>query len=346
VGLRRAMRRLDRRVLPWLAGDPRRTGRHRQRRPYLTGLGLVVLTVALVGTAWAVRDRPAGPVETVRVGVLAGQSVPGYVRSSKQALDRLRTSGHADRPVYALVSLTAYLAPDRLPPVLSGVRVHRVYARVPLATVATQVTTIDASRLPADVDTGMARLAADRQRIAQDFAGLAAQQTGTDAPSVRQRAQYQAEAQGFQAEATGYQQHCSCVFGAVVRATPAVLAQLATRPAVRAVDPAPRLASLSHAVFSPPLPEQTGTAGPPDDSRLAPSPSTPPSTTASPTPSASAPADPPPSDSTTPQPPPSSSGSPSPPPDDTSATPTPAGAQPTPASAPTTQPIPAGITTP
>lgn len=344
MGLRRALRRLDGRVLPWLSGGRLRVGRHRQRRPYLTGLGLSLLTVALVATAWAVRDRPPDQVETVRVGVLEGQSVPGYVKASKQALDRLRGSrATAGKPVYALVSLTAYLGPDRLPPVLAGVRVHRVYARVPLATVATQVTTIDASRLPADVDAGMARLAADRLRIAQDFTGLAAQQTGTDQTAVRQRAQYQAEAQGFQAEALAYQQHCSCVFGAVVRATPAALAQLAGRPAIRAVDPAPQVTSLAHALFSPPLPEQTGTAGPPDDSALAPSPSVPPS--ASPSPSLP-PGTPAPSDSGTPAPP-SDQPTPSQSPTGTPTTP-PSTAPPdgTSNNTPSTQPTPIGLTRP
>jgi hypothetical protein len=326
-------------VLPWLSGGRLRVGRHRQRRPSLTGLGLALMVVALVAAAWAVRDRPTYQAENVRVGVLEGQSVPGYVKASKAALDRLRGSRTgAGKPVYALVSLTAYLGPDRLPPVLAGVKVYRVYARVPLATVATQVTTIDATRLPADVDTGMARLAADRQHISQDFAGLAAQQTGTDQTSVRQRTQYQAEADGFLAEATAYQQHCSCVFGAVVRATPTALAALATHPAVRSVDPAPQVTSLAHVVFSPPLPEQTGTAGPPDDSGLAPSPSAPPSAT--PSPSTTPSTGPSPSDSGSPVPPPptppASSSSPSP-----TATPssTPAG---TSNDSPTLQPTPVG----
>ena len=341
MGLRRALRRLDGRVLPWLSGGRLRVGRHRQRRPYTTGLGLALVVVALVATAWAVRDRPTYQVETVRVGVLEGQSVPGYVKASKAALDRLRTSrASSGKPVYALVSLTAYLGPDRLPPVLSGVRVYRVYARVPLATVATQVTTIDAARLPADVNAGMARLAADRQRIAQDFAGLAARQAGTDQASVRQRTQYQAEADGFQAEATAYGEHCSCVFGAVVRATPTALAALAAHPAIRSVDPAPQVTSLAHVVFSPPLPEQTGTAGPPDDSGLAPSPSTPP-TSAAPSPSAPPSTEPTPSDSGSPTPlpptPPASPSSPSP-----TATPSSTAAG-TSNDAPTLQPTPVGV---
>lgn len=327
MGLPRALRTLDGRVLGWLSGAGRsRSGRHRKRRPYLTGLGLAVLTVGLVATAWTVRDRPADPVETVRVGVLEGQSVPGYLRASRAALDRLRDSRTAaGRPVYALVSLTAYLGPDRLPPVLAGVRVYRVYARVPLATVATQVTTIDASTLPADVDDGMANLAADRLRIAKDFTGLAAQQTGTDPASVRQRVQYQAEAAGFDEEATAYQQHCSCVFGAVVRATPDVLASLLDRPAVRSVDPAPHVTSLADVLFSPPLPEQTGTAGPPDDSALAPSPSAP---ATSPSPS-------PPDQPASPAPTPSGSDTPTPPATSPSSSPIPS-------TTPSSTPSPAG----
>jgi hypothetical protein len=66
------------------------------------------------------------------------------------------------------------------------------------------------------------------------------------------------------AEADGYRRHCACAYAAVVRADAAALTGLADRSGVRAVDPAPAVNRLDRTVFLPPLPEQSGVAGPPD----------------------------------------------------------------------------------
>ena len=65
-------------------------------------------------------------------------------------------------------------------------------------------------------------------------------------------------------EADRYRQHCDCAYAAVVRADAAALSALAGRPTVRAVDPAPAVTRVDRAVFLPPLPEQSGTAAPPE----------------------------------------------------------------------------------
>lgn len=273
MGLRRVLRSLDDRVLPRLAVGLLRVGRHRRHRPVRSGLSsgiaLLALVAGLVGAAWVVRDKPSQHRVPERVGVAAGQSVPAYLADSRRRMDQLSRSERTGSGLYALVSLTAYLAPDRLPPVLSGVHTARAYLRVPLATVSTQVTPVDVANLPGDVGTGMDRVALDRQRIASDFDQLAA---GSAAPAAAaQHDQYAAEAAAFRIEATAYRQHCSCVFAAVVFGTPAQLRALGARPAVRAVEPAPKVTTLDGTTFTPLLPEQVDTAGPPDDSRLAPS---------------------------------------------------------------------------
>jgi hypothetical protein len=71
---------------------------------------------------------------------------------------------------------------------------------------------------------------------------------------------YDGGARVAEAEAVAYRRRCSCVYAAIVRATPAALAELAGRPGVRAVDAAPEVRRLDRAVFLPPLPEQADVA--------------------------------------------------------------------------------------
>lgn len=274
MDVRRALRDLDRHVLPSIAGFLR-VGRHRRRRPMVGGVALLTSVGLAAGLAWLVSAKPSEPpTGHARVGVRAGQSVPGYVTDARRALDGLRRSDRSDRPVYALASFERYLAPGRLARLLAGVRTERVYTRVPSAAAAGPVAELPAHRVPADVRSGMDRLAADRGRLADDFGRLAASPgTGTD-----QRSQYRQERTAYRTEATAYRRHCSCVFAAVVRAGAADLVGLADRRLVRAVDPAPALRSLTGAVFTPPLPEQTGAAVPPEAQSPVPSTSPTPST--------------------------------------------------------------------
>jgi hypothetical protein len=196
----------------------------------------------------------------VRVGVAEGGSVPGYVSDSRAELDALaaqpRTQPAPSTP-YALVTLETYLAPDRLAGVLAGAGVAEVFSRVPLRDLPTQVVRIPTRTVPDDVIAGMLLFAERKDREARDYeerAGAAAD------PGVQEA--YRRAARTAVAEATAYRTHCSCVYAAVVRAAPAALADLARRPGVRAVDPAPEVRRLDRAVFQPPLPEQTGLVGP------------------------------------------------------------------------------------
>ena len=297
----RVMRNLDRRVVP-VVGSFLRVGRHRRHKPMLGGV-LLLTTMALVAAgAWLVSQPPPQQDRgKVQVGVSAGQSVPDYVERARRALDQLAGSS-STAPVYALASFTAYRPPSALRAMLAGVEVSRVYVRVPAAT-SGPVADIQVVQLPSDVTAGMDRLATDRQRIADDFGDLA-----TTAPSgSAQRTQYRHERHAYQTEASGYRRHCACVFAAVLRGTPAALLAVAGRAGVRAVDPAPGVASLSGAVFTPPLPEQTGDAVPPDAGTASPAPGTVSARPSMPPPSV-APAPP---ASASPSPSPSPTGSPS-----------------------------------
>jgi hypothetical protein len=261
------LRDLDSRVLPPMARVMSRLAAGPTRLRLLTGVALLSATVVVVAAVWTVDrapvDDPTG-ADLLRVGVIEGQSVPGYVRSSRGELAALlqppSPGATAIADTYALVTLTAYFAPDRLTAVLGGVAVSEVYARAPLTGLQTQVLRIPAYRVPDDVAAGMLDVAQRRDREQADYLRLATA-LGDDDPRLRRA--YGSAAQVASSEATAYRRGCSCVFAAVVRATPAALEQIAARPEVRAVDPAPEVRRLDRVEFIPPLPEQQTTAGEP-----------------------------------------------------------------------------------
>jgi hypothetical protein len=115
---------------------------------------------------------------------------------------------------------------------------------------------IPANRVPDDVLAGMREAARRRDREQADYAQLAADAADGD---QRLRRAYDNAALAAAAEAIAYRAECSCVFAAVVRATPAGLEQIARRVGVRAVDPAPEVDALDRVEFNPPQPEQQTT---------------------------------------------------------------------------------------
>jgi hypothetical protein len=202
---------------------------------------LVAIAVVLVtrhGSAAAPDNAAPDNGAVVRVGVGQGASIPGYLSDSRARLAGLPAGSTG----YALVSLADYLAPEALVPVLAGVEVFQVYARVPLPHTQTAIVKLAVARIPDDVIAGMDTEADER----------AAQADRTGDPVAAQ-------------EAARYRQHCACAYAAVVRAPADALRRLSTRAGVRAVDPAPQVTRPDLAVFLPPLPEQTGAAEPPDD---------------------------------------------------------------------------------
>ncbi|BCJ77803.1 hypothetical protein CS0771_73470 [Catellatospora sp. IY07-71] len=264
----RPLRHLDQVVVPRLARGFARVARGRLRLRLLTGVALCGVTGALLAVVWTAHRGTTAEAETaigetVQVGVVQGQSVPVYARQARSELATLLKRPAAS-PVetYALVSLKAYLAPKRLTPVLGGVSVVEVFARVPLKEADTQSVRIPAFQIPDDVVTGMRQVAQRRAADAGDFRDLAAKLRTADAAEDRLRDTYLDDSGVAAAEAEAYRAACTCVYAAVVRATPAALDQIAARPEVRAVDPAPEVRRLDRAVFLPPLPEQVGQAGP------------------------------------------------------------------------------------
>ncbi|SNY51103.1 hypothetical protein [Paractinoplanes atraurantiacus] len=219
----------------------------------------VTAGVVLLGALWVGRREAApvqDPIDVVRIGVVQGQTVPGYLDSSRTELGALaEPSAPAAGDMWALVSFGSYVPAGRLPGLLEGASVAQVYARVPMPGQHTQVVRIPVYRLPADVLTGMLDAA-----IARDTEKAAYEQLASKLPAAEARARdaYAAAAHTAEVEAAAYRSGCSCVFAAVVRGTPAALQQVAARPGVRAVDAAPEVRSLDRTEFRPPLPEQTG----------------------------------------------------------------------------------------
>ncbi|RKN50770.1 hypothetical protein [Micromonospora endolithica] len=267
------LRQLDQRLLTRLAGAATRQ-RLGPARPRVLPAAAVLSCLAVLATAvWAggeraVSDRTVGDV--TRVGVAAGDSIPGYLRTAAADLAALPAVDPATGDgTYALVSFNAYLTAQRAAVVFGDVPVAAVFGRVPLPDRQTEIVRIAAQRLPDDVVTGMAALAARKDREAADYRSRAAALGGGDPAERELRQLYVSGAQVATAEAAAYRSGCACVYAAVIRAEPGTLRRLAYRPGVRAVDPAPEVRRLERTVFTPPLPEQEEVASPPADAGLA-----------------------------------------------------------------------------
>ncbi|MDR6322607.1 hypothetical protein [Actinoplanes couchii] len=240
------------------------------RLQIMTGAALAATVALVLIIFWADRDLPIGEEtgDVLRVGVVEGQSVDGYLHSSEQELSRLADpSGPTAGETWALVTFRGYAVADRLPGLLAGSQVAQVYTRVPMATTRTAVTRIAVYQLPGDVTAGMLAAARDRDREQADYLRLSAELTGGGRNEARLRAAYDSAARVAGAEAAAYRAGCECVFAAVVRATPDVLDGISARPWVRVVDPAPEVRQLDRTEFRPPLPEDVDVV-PPDPSPL------------------------------------------------------------------------------
>jgi hypothetical protein len=252
-------------MLPPLTHGPAAIGTSPARLRIMTALTLAFVSALLV-TVLRVTDRgpevadPGG--DLVRVGVVEGQSISGYLRASRGELNTLlpASGSPAAGETWALVSLTGYLPPDRLQAVLAETPVAQVYARAPLPGVRTQVVKIPVYRMPADVVAGMLGAALARDQEQAEYRKLGSELEGDGVNEVRLRRAYDTAAQTAASEAVAYRAHCACVFGAVVRAMPATLERLAGRPEVRVVDPAPEVRRLDRTEFRPVQPEQTAAA--------------------------------------------------------------------------------------
>jgi hypothetical protein len=251
-------------MMPPLTRGLSRIGTAPSRLRIMTGLALASAAALLVTVVWSADHGPEAVNPTgdlLRVGVVEGQSVSGYLRSSRGELAALLPASGSPTAgeTWALVSLTAYLAPDQVQAALAGVAVAEVYARAPLPGVRTQVVKFGVYRMPQDVVAGMLNAALARDQEQADYRKLGDELEGDGVNEIRLRRAYDSAAQTAALEAAAYRAHCACVFAAVVRAAPAALEQLAGRAEVRVVDPAPEIRSLDRTEFRPVLPEQTTT---------------------------------------------------------------------------------------
>ncbi|MFD0517208.1 ribosomal eL19 family protein [Paractinoplanes durhamensis] len=229
-----------------------------------SGMAVVAAAALVLGIILAGRHEVAmsgaDPGAVVKVGVVQGQTVGGYLQSTETELAALTDpSAPATGVTWALVSLDDYMPPGALAGLLDGAAVAQVYTRVPLPGAHTQVVRIPVYRLPADVLSGMLDAALQRDQEQAGYQQLSERLDDSDVNQRRARAAYDASARTAHAEAEAYRSGCSCVFAAVVRASAAGLQTVADRPGVRAVDPAPEVRQLDRAEFRPPLPEQEGT---------------------------------------------------------------------------------------
>jgi hypothetical protein len=245
-----------------VSGPLARLGRGARRLPRFTAVSaLLAVSVTFIAIYATRRDGGTGDLslgDVVRVGAPQGTSIPAYVQAGRDELAALTGTGE----VYALVSFAAYLGPDQLGPVLSGVRVSSAFVRVPMPNAQTEIVRLGVQRLPDDVTAGMDATAERKEREAADYRKLL--EKATDRPEdVRQV--YASGAKVASAEAEAYRRHCSCVYAAVVHAAPAELRALAERTEVRVVDPAAEVRRLDRTVFLPPLPEQVDRVVPPPD---------------------------------------------------------------------------------
>jgi hypothetical protein len=230
----------------------------------LTGLAVASAAALVVAVIWLSEPDPpttGGPPAVVRIGLLQGQSVRGYLDASHDELAALEGSGRV-ADTWALVTLGAYVPPSALAPALAGVAVAQVYARAPLPGAPTPVVRIPAYRIPQDVVDGMRATAALRDQESADYLQLMRRVRGDTPSDARLRQAYATAAQVAASEAGAYRSGCACVFAAVVRASPAALTSVSDRDGVRAVDPAPELTSLDGVEFDPPLPEQQALGAP------------------------------------------------------------------------------------
>ncbi|MCG5438625.1 hypothetical protein PSH25_002775, partial [Micromonospora sp. PSH25] len=199
------LRQLDQRLLPPLTRAVARLG-DRSPRSGVLSWAAVLSAAAVLGTAvWAVDDTPVGDRtvgEVTRVGVADGDSVPGYLRSAAADLAALPASAPtAEGGTYALVTLDAYLPPQRLATVLGDVGVSTVFGRVPLPGRQTEIVRIPALRVPDDVVAGMAQVAARKEAEAADYRARAAAVDGDGVGERELREQYASGAEVAAAEA-------------------------------------------------------------------------------------------------------------------------------------------------
>ncbi len=265
------LRRLDQRVLPPIGRALSGLSPGARRLRLVMILAAVLSVVVVLLTVYVATRSQASPTGTaaapVRVGVSPGDSIPGYVRRAQTNL-RAQVEAHPasdGTKVVALVSFSGYQTPEQVADLVAGMQSVRAFIHVPVAGKQTSIFNVVAYRVPKDIENAMHARAVRKAQDARNNWDKAAQVQPTSDEKQRLWAMYRDVAETESDESQAYMSLCSCVFGIVVYATPAQLAVLASHGPVRAVDPAPDVTDLQHAIFAPPRPEEDTVADEQDE---------------------------------------------------------------------------------
>lgn len=236
--------------------------------PALAGSILVVFAAAvLLGTFGTgpdngrTRGQPvvlptSPPTAIATIGPAPGTSVSVYL--TRAAADLRHYAELASRrPTYAVVDLRHYLTPDRALKIVAGIGLVRAYVRVP-SHLETQPRSVPLTT-GSDLDNGILTAATVANATAKSYAALlkALHPTTKSDRLVKRRYEGQHRAAVVETRHLSHPATCKCVFAFVVRASAAQLGALNRDPAVRVVDPAPPVISLSGLTVLPLQPEFT-----------------------------------------------------------------------------------------
>ena len=198
----------------------------------------------------------APPTALATIGPSPGTSVSVYLtRASVDLRHYAEIAAH--RTTYAVVDLKRYLTPDRALQIVAGMDVVRAYVRVPsrLATEPRSVPLASAG----DLGQGLLTAATVARATAKSYKALLAALHPTTKSDrlVQQRYADQHRAAVVETRHLSHPATCACVFAFVVHAGPGALGTLTHDPAVRVVDPAPPVVSLTGLTVLPLQPEFT-----------------------------------------------------------------------------------------
>jgi len=240
-----------------------------QTQPALAGSILVVFIASVLLGAFGTGpdngrtrtnadDLPsAPPTALATIGPTPGTSISVYL--TRASVD-LRHYGEiaAHRPTYAVIDFHHYLTPDRALAALGDVDVVRAYVRVP-SKLATQARAVPLTTTGTELRTGMLTAASVAKATANSYAALlkALHPSSRADRLVKQRYAAQRAAAVVETRHLSHPDSCACVFAFVVRAGVGQLGALVRNPAVRVVDPAPPVVTLTGLTVLPLQPDYT-----------------------------------------------------------------------------------------
>jgi hypothetical protein len=229
-------------------------------------IGLLILVGCVTAKSRIKPARPAvrEPVATATTDVVpssghlgpqVGDNVTTYLNQARARLSLL-TTGQPDATAVAVISFDRYLTPARVVSLVGTLQVRRVYLRAsPLPLKRVEWHSVVVEDVVRDTTRELLRIAAIRTRMANENLSFA--RTITNDPA--EKAGHERDAQLFLQEAAVLKGRCACVYAVVVRARARLLADLATRPGVRVVDPSPPAARLEDFTYTGLLPEEKKT---------------------------------------------------------------------------------------